>query len=87
MEIRGPGGRVRQLVSDVCGRNFHRRGSNAHFTLTARSGVIVFRARRPAGEYLASYRVVVGGKLAAHGGLRAIVRRGKVIVVISIKRP
>lgn len=87
VEIRGRGGRVRELVSDICAKNFHRKGSNAHFTLTARSGVVVFTARRPSGEYKASYRVVVGGKLAVHGGLRAIVRRGKVIVVISIKRP
>jgi hypothetical protein len=87
VEIRGQGGRVRQLVSDVCGKNFHRRGSNAHFTLTARSGVVVFRARRPRGEYRATYRVVVGDKLVVRGGLRAIVRRGKVIVVISIRRP
>jgi hypothetical protein len=87
VEVKGPGGRVRELVSDVCGKNWHRKGSNAHFTLTARSGVVVFRARRPHGEYKATYRVVVGGKLAVHGGLRAIVRRGEVIVVISIRRP
>jgi hypothetical protein len=89
MVVTGPGGTVRESSADVCADSkfFHRRGSNAHFTLTARSGVMVFTARRPHGEYKASYRVTVGGKLAVHGGLRALVRRGKVIVVISIKRP
>jgi hypothetical protein len=87
VEIRGPGGRVRELNADVCGKNWHRKGSNGHFTLTARSGVVVFRARRPSGgDYKASYRVVVGSKVVVHGGLRATVRRGNVIVVISIKR-
>jgi hypothetical protein len=86
VEIRGPGGRVRELISDICGKNWHRKGSNAHFTLTARSGAVVFKARRPSGEYKASYRVVVGRKVVVHGGLRALIRRGKVIVVISIKR-
>jgi hypothetical protein len=87
VEIRGPGGRVRELTKDVCGKIFHRKGSNAHFTLTARSGVIVFRAKRPpGGSYQASYRVVVGKKVVVHGGLRVRLRRGRPIVVISIKR-
>jgi len=87
VEVKGRGGLVRESTADICGKSFHRTGSNPHFTLTARTGVVVFGAKRPSGTYRATYRVLVGGRVVMHGGLRVIVRRGATVVVISIRRP
>jgi hypothetical protein len=86
VEVSGPGGRLSRSTSDICGQRFRRSGSNPGFTMRARRGAIVLDARRPRPVYRASYRVYVGGRLVVRGGLRAIVRRGRVIVVISIRR-
>jgi len=84
VEVRGPGGRVRQTLPDACGTQFTRTGHNRNFALTGKDAVVTFIARRA--PYRATYRVLVNNELAVSGALRVVRVRGRPIVVISIHR-
>lgn len=86
IEVRGPGGRVRQAIGDACGTSFHRTGRNPNFALTARDGVVTFVARRLPHTYRATYRVLVNNRVAVSGAMRVVLVKGRPIVVISIHR-
>jgi hypothetical protein len=89
VEFRGPGGRVRLKMSDICGRSGRRTGSNPHFRLRTFTGGMRFTAAgrtRAAGTYRATFTIRVKGRLVERGSVR-IRRVGPRTRIFIARRP